>query len=264
MNRERAPINNIASRQPAGRLVSRQVGIDIAGPAWLSSLGVIRTSKVSSLIMNRITIILIAAVTVVAGCSRPGIKGDGVIKTEERSISDFSKVVVTGGYQIKWSSGKARLNISTDQNLLPLVKTVVSGNTLKIGSKEDLAPTKNITIILSSASLADVQLSGGISFKASRLSGHDLKLESTGASNISVDGSVANLEANLRGASKLNAKSLQTQTATLSLLGASDADVTVTDTLKVSIIGAGSLTYYGNPKSVVKNITGAGSIRHRP
>ena len=107
-------------------------------------------------------------------------------------------------------------------------------------------------------------MSGGISFKASRLSGHDLKLESTGASNISVDGSVTKLEANLTGASKLNAKSLQTQTATLSLLGASDADVTVTDTLKVSIIGAGSLTYYGNPKSVEKNITGMGSIRHRP
>src|ERR1035438_6652114 len=162
--------------------------------------------------MNRITIILIAAVTVVAGCSRPGIKGDGVIKTEDRSISDFSKVVVTGGYQIKWSSGKARLNISTDQNLLPLVKTVVSGNTLKIDSKEDLAPTKSITIILSSASLADVQLTGGNSFKASQLSGHDLKLKSIGASNISVDGSVANLEAKLTGASKLTAKSLRTQT----------------------------------------------------
>jgi hypothetical protein len=214
--------------------------------------------------MNRITIILIAAVTVVAGCSRPGIKGDGVIKTEDRSISDFSKVVVTGGYQIKWSSGKARLNISTDQNLLPLVKTVVSGNTLKIDSKEDLAPTKSITIILSSASLADVQLTGGNSFKANQLSGHDLKLKSTGASNISVDGSVANLEANLTGASKLNAKSLQTQTATLSLLGASYADVTVTNTLKVSITGAGSVTYSGNPESVENNITGAGSIRHQP
>jgi hypothetical protein len=214
--------------------------------------------------MNRITIILIAAVTVVAGCSRPGIKGDGVIKTEDRSISDFSKVVVTGGYQIKWSSGKARLNISTDQNLLPLVKTVVSGNTLKIDSKEDLAPTKSITIILSSASLADVQLTGGNSFKASQLSGHDLKLKSIGASNISVDGSVANLEAKLTGASKLNAKSLRTQTATLSLLGASYADVTVTNTLKISITGAGSLTYSGNPKSVEQNITGAGSIRHQP
>jgi hypothetical protein len=39
-------------------------------------------------------------------------------------------------------------------NLLPLIKTVVSGNTLQIDSKEDLAPTKTISIILFSTSLA--------------------------------------------------------------------------------------------------------------
>lgn len=213
--------------------------------------------------MNRITLMLVASIILVAGCSRPGIKGDGVIKTEDRSVAEFSKVVVSGGYQLKWSSGKAGLNLSTDQNLLPLIKTVVNGKTLKISSQEDLAPTKSITVILSSASLADVQLTGGNSFKASQLSGSELKLESTGASDITVDGSVTKLDAHLIGASKLNAKSLQTQTATLSLVGASHADVAVTDSLKVSVTGAGSLTYSGNPKSVEKNITGAGSIRKR-
>jgi len=200
----------------------------------------------------------------VAGCSRPGIQGDGVITTEDRPISEISKLVVTGGYEIEWSSGKPALTISADQNLLPLVETVISGNTLQIDSKEELVPTKGIKIILSSATLADVQLTGGISFKASQITGQDLKLESTGASEISVDGSVTNLEVNLTGASKLNAKSLQTQNATLSLIGASEADVTVTDSLKASVTGAGSLTYSGNPKSVEKNITGAGTIQDRP
>jgi hypothetical protein len=214
--------------------------------------------------MNRITIVLVAAVTVVAGCSRPGIKGDGVIKTEDRSITDFSKVAVTGGYKIKWSSGKPALNISADENLLPLIHTVVSGTTLEIDSEENLRPSESITINLLSTSLADMRLTGGISFKASQISGQDLKIESTGASDISMDGSITNLEAELTGASKLNAKSLQTRTATLSLIGASDAQVTVTDTLKVSVAGAGSVTYYGNPKSVEKSVAGAGSIRSQP
>ena len=214
--------------------------------------------------MNRITILLIAAVAVIAGCSRPGIKGDGAIKTEDRPISDFSALAVTGGYQIEWSSGKPALTISTDQNLLPLIETIVSDNTLQIDWEEDLVPTKGIKIILSSAALADVKLTGGISLTASNLSGHDLKLESNGASDISLNGSVTNLEVNLSGASKLNAKSFQTQTATLSLDGASYADVTVTDTLNASISGAGLLTYSGNPKSVEKNISGAGRIQPRP
>jgi carbon monoxide dehydrogenase subunit G len=109
-----------------------------------------------------------------------------------------------------------------------------------------------------------VRLNGAVSLTASKLSGPDLKLESNGASSISVDGSVTNLEGNLSGASKLDAKSLQTQTATVSMDGASYADVTVTETLSASISGAGVLTYSGNPKSVEKNVSGVGRIQPRP
>ena len=214
--------------------------------------------------MNKTTITLFAAIAFLAGCSRPGIQGDGVIKTEDRPISEFSKLVAEGGYQIKWFSGKSALTISTDQNLLPHIRTSVSGDTLRIDSDENLAPTKGITITLSSAALADARFTGGIHFTAGHLSGRNLRLESTGAADISVAGSVTHLEANLTGASHLSAKSLRTQTATLSLLGASDAHVNVSDTLKVSITGAGSLTYSGNPKSVVQNITGAGRVQHLP
>src|SRR5438046_2627285 len=105
--------------------------------------------------VNRITILVIAAVAVIAGCSRLGIQGDGVIKTTNFPIADFSTLVVSGGYKITWSSGKPVLTITTDQNLLPLIKTTVSGNTLQIDSEGSLLPTKGITITLSSASLAD-------------------------------------------------------------------------------------------------------------
>lgn len=214
--------------------------------------------------MNRTTIPLIAAVAVLAGCSRPGVKGDGVIKTTNQAIADFSVLVANGGYTIKWSSGKSALTITTDQNLLPLIKTTVSGNTLQIESEGTLAPTKGITITLSSASLADVQLNGAVDLTASQLSGHGLKLESNGAADINVAGSVTNLEATLSGACKLDAKALQTQSATVSLNGASYGDVTVAGTLNASISGTGVLTYSGNPKSVEKNVSGVGSIRPRP
>jgi hypothetical protein len=201
---------------------------------------------------------------VLTGCSRPGIKGDGVIKTTNYAVTDFSALVVSGAYTITWSSGKPALTITTDQNLLPLIKTTISGNTLQIESEDNLRPTKGITITLSSASLADVQLNGAVDLTASQLSGHGLKLESNGAADINVAGSVTNLEANLSGACKLDAKSLQTQSATVSLNGASYGDVTVTGALNASISGTGVLTYSGNPKSVEKNVSGVGSIRPRP
>jgi hypothetical protein len=180
-----------------------------------------------------------------------------------RPISDFSALVVNGAYKIKWTSGKAALTISTDQNLLPLIQTSISGNTLEIDQEQSLRPTKGITISLSSASLAEVRLNGAVNLSASSLAGHDLKLECNGASSINVDGSVTNFQVNLSGASKLNAESLRTQTANVSLNGASYADVAVSDSLDASISGAGLLTYSGNPKSVEKNISGAGRIQAR-
>jgi len=213
--------------------------------------------------MKRITLLLAAATVVIAGCSRPGIKGDGVIKTETRVISDFSTLTVEGGYEIKWSAGSPALTITSDQNLLPLINSTMSGNTLRIDSKENLAPTKGSVITLFSSSLADVQLTGGTEFTAGGISGENLKLESTGAADITVDGSVTNLQANMTGASHLNAKALQTQNATLTLTGASDAAVNVTGALKASITGAGSVSYSGDPKAVEKTITGAGSVERQ-
>jgi putative autotransporter adhesin-like protein len=227
-------------------------------------VGVIHTPKVSNPIMNRITILLVAAIAVIAGCSPSGIKGDGVVTTTNRPIADFSAMKANGAYQIKWSSGKPAITISTDQNLLPLITTSVTGDTLDIDWKENLRPTKGIMINVSSASLKEVRLNGAVSLTASNVSGPDLKLESNGASSINVEGSVKNLEANFSGAGNLSAKALQTQTARISLSGACSADVTVTENLDASISGAGVITYGGNPKAVEKNVSGLGKIQSRP
>jgi len=98
---------------------------------------------------------------------------------------------------------------------------------------------------------------------ASNVSGSGLKLESSGASSINVEGSVTNLEADFSGACSLDAKDLHTETAKISLSGAGSVDVTVTESLNASISGAGTVTYGGNPKTVEKNVSGLGKIQPR-
>ena len=49
----------------------------------------------------------------------------------------------------------------------------------------------------------------------------------------------------------------------ISTTGAADAEIAVSETLKVAITGAGKVSYSGNPKTIEKHISGAGSIRHR-
>ena len=197
------------------------------------------------------------------GWSPLGVRGDGAVKTQDRDPSGYSRLIVAGAYNIQWTLGKPALTISTDQNLLPLIRTEVSGGALRIDSKENLRPTRGVTITISSESLEDVELTGANTFTATQLSNSHLKLGSTGASTFNVEGSVTNLLANMTGANTLHARSLRTQTTALSLTGASTADVTVADALKASLTGACSVTYSGDPKSVENSITGAGSIRHR-
>jgi uncharacterized protein YjbI with pentapeptide repeats len=218
--------------------------------------------------MKRIITLLLAtvALTLVTSCFPSGIRGDGVIKTEDRTITDFSKVNVTGAYDVTWTNGKPALTISTDQNLLPLIETVVDGDTLRIESKQNqsLSPTKGIKIVISSAGLAGVNLTGANNFKGTQITGQNLNLMATGASNITVDGSVTNLDVNLTGANHLDSKSLSAQAATVSMVGASEANITVTDSLKSSITGACILNYGGHPKSISNNVTGPGLIQSRP
>ena len=66
----------------------------------------------------------------------------------------------------------------------------------------------------------------------------------------------------MSGASRLQAEELQTRTTELSITGAGKAEVYATDTLRTAISGAGKVSYAGNPKTVEKRISGAGSI-HR-
>jgi len=95
------------------------------------------------------------------------------------------------------------------------------------------------------------------------LSGPVFAVESKGASVVSLDGSVDRLLVDMTGASQLTAAGLQAKTAEISTTGAGDAEVAVSDTLKVAITGAGKVTYSGNPTTIKKQITGAGSIRHK-
>jgi hypothetical protein len=88
-------------------------------------------------------------------------------------------------------------------------------------------------------------------------------LESTGAARVTLDGSVDELLADMTGASELKANALQTKTAEISTTGAADAELAVSEILKVAITGAGKVSYSGNPKTIEKHITGAGSIRHK-
>jgi hypothetical protein len=214
--------------------------------------------------MKKITIVSLAACAVLAGgCDWIGVRGNGHIKTDERTISAIANIDLRGAFEIEWQSGTPALRITTDENLLPYIHSNVSGDTLHLRTHEQLRPTHGIKVVISSPTRTGASLSGAVKLTAKQLSGPRFAVESRGASQVVLDGNIDELLADMTGASELAASSLQTKTAQISTTGAGDAQVAVAETLKVAITGAGKVQYSGNPPTIEKHISGAGSIRHK-
>src|SRR6184192_4436649 len=213
--------------------------------------------------MKKITIVfLTVCVALAARCRWVGVRGNGHIETDDRTISAFTEIDAGGAFEIEWESGSPSLRITTDENLLSYVESDVSGDALHLRTHDQIWPTHGIKVVISSPTRAGVRIRGAVKLTAKQLTGPKFALEASGASNVSLDGNVDELLADMTGASELEASGLQTKTAEISTTGAGSADVAVADSLKVAITGAGKVSYSGNP-TIEKHITGAGSIRRK-
>ena len=206
---------------------------------------------------------LLLVLLLAAGCDWHRIRGNGHIKTDERSLASFTDVDASGAYELQWRPGAPSLRLTTDENLLEKVETAVKGSLLRIKTDGPIAPTHGLKIVITSPSLTGASLSGAARFDAAQLAGPSFTLETSGASKILLAGRTNRLVASLTGASQLRAEGLQTDDVEIAVTGAGKAEVAVSNSLKASITGAGKVTYLGDPKSVKKDITGAGSIERR-
>ncbi len=64
--------------------------------------------------MKKLTIIFLAVCVVLAvGCRWVGIRGNGHIVTDQRTIEDFSEIYSRGPFEIEWRAGSPAVSITT-------------------------------------------------------------------------------------------------------------------------------------------------------
>ncbi len=79
--------------------------------------------------MNKLLFPALAIVLLLAGCGL-GIRGNGHIVTDQRTIGDFNELEAGGMFEIEWRSGPPALSITADQNLLEHIDNQISENRL--------------------------------------------------------------------------------------------------------------------------------------
>jgi len=209
------------------------------------------------------------------------IDGNGEVTKEQRSVSSFNKIDISGGYEVLINQGnEERLELEVDENLLEHIETKVKNNTLYISSDKPIGNASSLKLYITVVEVDDIDVSGAIelknkgTYKAENLeidvSGaadinldldvENLEMDMSGASETTLSGKANNFEIEISGAGELEAKKMKTRNTTIDISGAGNAIVHVKKSLNVSVSGAGSVRYKGNPK-IKKDISGAGSIK---
>lgn len=213
------------------------------------------------------------------------IEGSGNIITEERNVSGFDRVTLSGFGEVSVQQGEAvSLTVSTDDNIMPHVRTEVRNNTLILdfddkGRNRGYNPTDGIKfnlvvkdlsrIDISGAGSFDVKeletkslladLSGAGSLEIGNLTANELVVRQSGAGTVFVSGQVEGQELTHSGVGSYHAADLESKTAIIDISGAGSATVWATELLDIQISGLGSVIYYGNPR-IIQNVSGLGKL----
>jgi hypothetical protein len=86
-----------------------------------------------------------------------------------------------GFYKLEWHPGPPSFSLTTDENLLPHIRSGIQGDLLKIEMHDSINPTHGIKIVITSPSLTGASFSGALNVDAAQLSGATFALETSGA-----------------------------------------------------------------------------------
>ncbi len=207
-----------------------------------------------------LAVVLVLSLALV-GCKTWGVRGNGKLKTVEKSLTNFDKVDVSGAFCVKVAVGEnPGLKIRAESNLLKYIKAEVDNGTLEISSSRYLAPRRKFLLKVTTPDLKSLESSGVNKIVVLNINSKRFDVVSSGASEIKLTGKVEKLTAEVSGASSLNSTGLEADYVDVDVSGASSAYVFAKKFLSAEASGASSIKYKGNPEKVETDVSGVSSI----
>lgn len=237
--------------------------------------------------MKKYILFILVLPVMLAGCHYmwgKRVRGNGVIKSEERSVSDFKNVDVSGAMKVYVSQGPVKpVKIEGDENLLQYIEVTQNGDQIEIGPRHgfNLNPTGDLKVYVTAPVYNEIEVSGACDIIGEmKISNpENLSLGASGAGNITMDVDAPKLSAEITGSGSINLKGqtkdanlqlsgaaeahcfdLLSENTTIDISGAGSADVYASVKLDASVSGAGSVNYKGNASDVKQHVSGAGSV----
>jgi len=233
------------------------------------------------------TTVMAIIVTLFSGCTfniTGGVEGVGEMVSRSFDVEDFSSIDITGAFEVTWRQDDSRsVAVEAQENLLELLQVeVTTFGTLVISFSENITVRNRENtprIYINSPHLEIANFGGAsdtvnwdkiiadtFSLSASGASNINLDLEvetlnisTDGASDINLGGTAGSAVISVSGAANISAARLQIRDAAVVVSGAADVNIAVSDNVDVTVTGAGTVRYSGDPV-VTQDISGAGSL----
>jgi|SRR5688572_3088197 len=219
--------------------------------------------------MKTVAILSVIAVCIIAvvatAFNGTSIEGSGDLKKEKRNVSGFTDIDAGGAIKLDIVQGDGfDVEVEADDNIIALVETKVSGNTLEIQMNEDYScsnSTVHVTVKL--PKLESLDLSGASLAKAIGINTRRLAVGVFGSSQLTLTGSAATFDVDLSGASQLYADEFNSDVVTVECSGASKCHVHANTSITIDASGASNIYYSGDPKNVIRETSGVSKIAKR-
>ncbi len=189
------------------------------------------------------------------------VNGSGLIKQESRQISTFKQLTITVPATVIFNNNSATLlAITADDNILPLIKSSVDGDHLRIETTGSFNTQHKLKITLGTKQLQQLHLHSTIDLTLNQLQGERFTLSAEGQSNVTANGTIDNLVITLSGSHKLNFKTLQSNQVLLTTEGSNDVTLDAQQSLVMNLSGIATIRYLGKPHTINKQVFGIANI----
>jgi carbon monoxide dehydrogenase subunit G len=208
--------------------------------------------------------VALAVALLAAGCDRSAVRGSGEAASEVRQVGAFRGIEIAGALNAEISKGdQARVEVSGDDNLVPLVTTEVAGGRLRVETKKPIRPELELEVRIIVPEVRRVTLSGAGRVTLSEIDSDELALALSGSGSIAASGATGRLALEISGSGSVDAGELRAEVVEVAVSGAGAVTVHATRSLEVSISGSGTVTYGGEPPEVRESISGSGRLVKR-
>jgi hypothetical protein len=223
----------------------------------------------------------IVSVSTFSSCRFRCKRGSGNQVTENRKVSAFDKVDISGGFKVTLvQDSSLSVAIHADDNLMKYIQTSVENGKLRIKSKRNICSSGEMTITIGVRSLTAIDASGAVEVTSNgRINTGDIGFDLSGSTKINMDlnagnvntsgsgntelllkGQASSHNVDMSGASDIQAFDFVVGKYNIETSGASHAKINVLNSLSVHSSGASDIEYRGNPANVSNDKSGASSL----